>query len=312
MAINLRSVDLNLLTVFDAVMEYGKLSHAADSLGMSQPAVSNAVARLRLTFKDELFIRSRHGMLPTQKAKELISPIRQALELVQNTLNPDNGFNPNESKRTFKLAMGDYGELILLPALLSVFSQYKGALQIQTYPEVSPHSFELVKQGQIDFYFDYKPPVEEQLDYCQLGEEEVVVMARKQHPIFKTNLSHDEYLNARHIILKFQHPSLTMLEDFLRINKPIPRKVMAEVRQYVAIPGLITHTDCIATVPRKMAEFYAKREAIKIFPFPFEMEKTKSYMIWHKAMNQDQAHLWLKNQILNLIELAQATNKLSP
>ncbi len=309
MAINLRSVDLNLLTVFDAVMEHGKLSYAADNLGMSQPAVSNAVARLRLTFKDELFIRSRHGMLPTQRAQELISPIRQALELVQNTLNPESAFNPNVSKRTFKLAIGDYGELILLPALLSMLSQYKGGLQIQTYPEVNASSYELVKHGQIDFYFDYKPPQDEQLDYCQVGEEEVVVIARKQHPLFKTKLSHDDYLSAQHIILNFDHASLTMLEDFLRINKRIPRKVLAEVRQYVAIPGLITHTDCIATVPRKMAEYYARREDIKIFPFPFEMGKTSSFMIWHKAMNQDQAHLWLKNKIIKLIEMAGSTKE---
>ncbi|MEH6348333.1 MAG: LysR substrate-binding domain-containing protein [Bermanella sp.] len=304
MAINLRSVDLNLLTVFAAVMEHGKLSGAAEHLGMSQPAVSNAVARLRLTFHDELFIRSRHGMLPTQRARELIAPVCQALEIVQNALNPENSFDPNQSNRIFKLAIGDYGELILLPALLSIFSQFKGDLQIQTYPEVNNESFDLVKQGQIDFYFDYKPPVEEQLDYCQIGEEEVVVIARKNHPIFKTQLSHDDYLNAKHIILKFHHSSLTMLEDFLRINKRIPRKVMAEVRQYVAIPGLITQTDCIATVPRKMAEYYAQREAIKIFPFPFEIEKTKTFMIWHKAMNQDQGHLWLKHKILELIKLA--------
>ena len=304
MAINLRSVDLNLLTVFAAVMEHGKLSGAAEHLGMSQPAVSNAVARLRLTFKDELFIRSRHGMLPTQRAKELIAPVLQALEIVQNALNPENSFDPNQSNRTFKMAIGDYGELILLPALLSIFSQFKGDLQIQTYPEVNNESFELVKQGQIDFYFDYKPPIEEQLDYQQIGEEEVVVIARKNHPIFKTHLSHDDYLNAKHIILKFHHSSLTMLEDFLRINKRIPRKVMAEVRQYVAIPGLITQTDCIATVPKKMAEYYAQHQAIKIFPFPFEIEKTKTFMIWHKAMNQDQGHQWLKQKTLDLINLA--------
>ncbi len=304
MAINLRSVDLNLLTVFAAVMEHGKLSGAAEHLGMSQPAVSNAVARLRLTFKDELFIRSRHGMLPTQRAKELIAPVLQALEIVQNALNPENTFDPNQSNRTFKLAIGDYGELILLPALLSIFSQFKGDLQIQTFPEVNNESFELVKQGQIDFYFDYKPPIEEQLDYQQIGEEEVVVITRKNHPIFKTHLSHDDYLNAKHIILKFHHSSLTMLEDFLRINKRIPRKVMAEVRQYVAIPGLIMQTDCIATVPKKMAEYYAQHQAIKIFPFPFEMEKTKTFMIWHKAMNQDQGHQWLKQKTLDLINLA--------
>ncbi len=309
MPINLRSIDLNLLTVFDAVMESGKLSIAAQTLGMTQPAVSNAVARLRLTFSDELFVRSRYGMTPTPKAQELINPVRQALNIIQSTLDPDSRFDPNTSTRTFKLAIGDYGELVLLPALLSILSQYKGKLKIQTFPETDKTSYELAKQAQLDFYFDYKKPENEQLDYCQVSEEEVVVIARKQHPKLKHSITKNEYIQAQHIIVKFNHHNLTMLEDFLKLDKRIPRKVMAEVRQYIALPGLITNTDCIATVPRRMAEHYAFRDNIKIMPLPFKMEKTKAYMIWHKAMNQDEGHTWLKNIIIKLIKVANQNNK---
>jgi len=303
MKVNLRSVDLNLLTVFDAVMREGKLSDAAVKLGMTQPAASNAVSRLRLTFDDDLFIRTRQGMVPTPKAKELIGPIREALELIQGSLDPSSDFDPDVSERTFKLAIGDYGEIILLPALLSIFSQHQGALRIQTFPEMDKTSYELVKQAQIDFYFDYKPPVDEQLDFCQIGEEEVVVIARKGHPTITTKLSQKDYLDANHVILDFRHHDLTMLEDLLRVKKRIPRKAMAEVRQFVSVPELVTKTDCIATVPRKMAEYYSKRDEINIFPLPFKIDKGKAYMIWHKAMNRDKGHQWLKNNIIELAKL---------
>lgn len=308
MTINLRSVDLNLLTVFDAVMEKGKLSEAAEMLGMTQPAVSNAVARLRLTFKDELFIRSRYGMVPTAKAKELLQPIRQALSIIQDTLDPSNEFDPNLSARTYKLAIGDYGELVLLPILLGIFSQYKGKLKIETYPEMDKTSFEQVRQGQLDFYFDYKTPQDEQLDYCHVADEEVVVIARKQHPKIGNTLSQQQYLKAQHVIIKYQHHQLTMLEDFLRSSKPIARDVVAEVCQYIALPGLVSNTDYLATVPRRMAEYYGQIYPIKILPLPFKTPKTKAYMIWHKSMNQDKSHQWLKDQILTLALNSKAQN----
>ncbi len=303
MGINLRSVDLNLLTVFDAVMEKGKLSHAAQTLGMTQPAVSNAVARLRLTFNDELFIRARHGMLPTPRAQELFQPIRLALQTIKATLDPERSFDPNTSERTFKMAIGDYGELILLPALLGLINPFTGRLKIETFPEMDAKSLELVKQGQIDFYFDHKPPTEAQLDYCQVSEEEVVVICRKNHPHIKKTLTQQEYLQSRHIILKVQHHNLTMLEDFLQTDTLIARNVLAEVRQYVAIPELITQTDCIATVPKRMAEHYAQQRELTILPFPFKIKKSKAYMIWHTSLNQDQAHSWLKESMFKLLNL---------
>jgi LysR family transcriptional regulator, transcriptional activator for leuABCD operon len=299
-SINLRSVDLNLLTVFEAVMNTRKLSEAANLLGMTQPAASNAVARLRLTFEDELFIRTRHGVVPTAKAEELIIPIRQALALIQDSLNDNNEFDPNTSERTFKLAVGDYGEVVLLPALLGVLSQYSGKFRIQTPPERDKQNYELVKQGLIDFYFDYAVPTDAQLDYCQVGEEELVVIARKNHPAFTQKLSKKSYLKANHVVLSFRHQQKTMLDDLLNLKKNMPRQVTAQVRQYAAIPSLVTQSDCIATLPRRMAEHYASNGAITIFPFPFDVEKNKYYMSWHKSKNRDRAHQWLKQTIVDL------------
>ncbi len=297
---NLRNIDLNLLTVFDTIIRTGKLSAAADQLGMTQPACSNALARLRLTFNDDLFIRTRYGMTPTQMAEDLAKPIREALGLIEGTLGGGAAFDPDTSTRTFKLAIGDYGEIILLPPLLNLVRQYAGDLTIKSYPELETSSLDLVRQGQIDFYFDFKAPTDKQLLFCELSEEETVVIARKGNPRYTSTISRKEYLDADHIILTYRHQGLSMLDALLRQEGPIPRKSVAEVNQYVAVPGLVAKTDCIATVPKHMADYFAKREAINIFPLPFKMPKSKTYMIWHRSMESDKGHQWLKEIILKL------------
>ena len=302
MPVNLRSVDLNLLTVFDAVMQTGKMSEAAERLGMTQPAVSNAIARLRLTFKDELFIRSRYGMVPTPRAKALQEPIVEALSLIRGTFDDARSFDPHRSERNFKLAIGDYGELILLPALLGVFDQFGGKLSISTYPEVVRESLEMVKMGQLDFHFDFREPQDRQLKYSLLSEEEIVVIARRGHPRFSGQLSQQEYLEADHIVLRFASGKRTLLDEILNLKKPIARKVKAEVKQYIAVPSLVTQTDCIATVPKRMADHYALREQMVVHPFPFPIPRPKSYMIWNRVMENDPGHRWLKDLILSLAE----------
>ncbi len=300
MKVNLRSVDLNLLTIFNAIMLTGKLSSAAEQLGMTQPAVSNALARLRLTFDDELFMRSRNGMIPTPRANELLEPIRHALSLIENTLDSRADFDPDISSRTFRMAIGDFGETVLLPALLAELSTYRGDLRIRSYPELESVSFELLKQGQLDFYFDFKRPKDERLNACRHTRDELVVIARKNHPRLRNTLTKKEFLDAEHIVLNQRHSGPSLLENILREDSPIPRKAVVEINQYAAVPGLVGSSDCIATVPKRMAEHYAQREAIQILPLPFRVKQSTTYMIWHRGMEKDLGHRWLKDVMLKL------------
>lgn len=300
MKFNLRNVDLNLLTIFDAIMRTGKLSGAADELGMTQPAVSNALSRLRLTFDDELFLRSRYGMVPTQKADGLVEPIRQALSLIGNTLDDSADFNPDESARTFNLAIGDFGEIVLLPALLARLQAYRGDLRVRSYPEVDATTYDLVKQGQLDFYFDYRRPRDDQLSSCKFTTDELVVIVRKRHPVLRGALTKKDYLEAEHIVLNQRHSGPSLLDGILRQDSPIHRKAVVEINQYVAVPSLVSSSDCIATLPRRMAEHFVARESIQILPLPFKTKQATTYMVWHRSMEKDQGHQWLKNVMLEL------------
>ncbi len=297
---HLRSVDLNLLTVFDAVMREPNFSAAAVSLGMTQPAVSNAVARLRDTFGDALFVRGRHGMTPTPRARELVGPVREALDIIRGALDPAADFDPSRSDRVFHLALGDYGELVLLPFLLRRLRDCGGNLAIHTYPEHDPESLALVKEGRLDFFFDYRPPEDDQLDACVLGEEEAVVIARRRHPVVKRRLTKKMYLEAGHVVLGRPHPNQTLLEALWRDRGPLPRRVAARVRQYAAMPRLVAQSDCLATVPRRMAEQAARGLPIAIHRLPFDLGPIPTWMVWNRALERDKGHAWLKQAILEI------------
>ena len=304
MKVNLRSVDLNLLTVFDAIMAEGKLSRAAEKLGMTQSAASSALARLRITFDDELFVRTRQGMVPTHKAQELIQPIRQGLACITDALDPSQEFDPSTSKRAFKMVMGDYGELLLLPALLSIFEQSGKELKIESLSERDNANRELVRKAQVDLLLDYRIPDDEHLEHIEFPGVELVVVAKKNHPRLKGKLSVDDYLRERHLVYSTHQFQLTGLERILETKKRIPRKVLAEVTQISSIPKLVEQTQGIATVPRRVAEYYARNHDIQYFPFPFDVGDMPVYMVWHQALNRDKGHKWLREVITRLMEFA--------
>lgn len=300
MTVSLRNVDLNLLTVFDAVMRDGNLSVAARALGMTQPAVSNAVARLRDTFDDALFVRGRYGMSPTPRATELSGPIREALDILQETFDSSLVFDPTRSSRAFHLAMGDYGELVLLPALLRRLRECGGDLSIHTHPDEDPDTLERLRRGAVDFAFDHRAPDDERLEGCPLGEEEVVVIAREGHPTVGRRLTKKAYLEAKHVVLARPDTNRTLLESLWRQHDTIPRKIAARVRQYAAMPGLVAQSDCLATLPKRLAQQATRSSPLAIHRLPFASGRVTTYLVWHRSRARDKGHAWLKETILDL------------
>ena len=182
MKLNLRGVDLNLLTVFEAIWEERQMSRAAARLGMTQPAASQALARLRLTFDDELFLRSRKGMLPTPRASALAVPITSALEQVREAVTPPLAFDPDNEERTFTIAFARYGELSLFPTLLKEIDRQSKTVRVRSHSGDSIDVADLLKKHSVDFGFDYREPQDSNLDSCLFEHEEMVVIARSDHP----------------------------------------------------------------------------------------------------------------------------------
>ncbi len=301
MKLNLRSVDLNLLTIFDAIMSERKMTLAAKRLHMTQPATSHALTRLRQTFDDELFIRTRAGMKPTPRAEALAGPIRDALLVIQETLEPDTAFDPQNSDREFKISFGRYGELSLLPRLLNALSEQKTGISIQSHGDDTGDNLVQVKDAVLDFCLDYRMPEDNQLQSQLCEHEEMVVIARKGHPRITKRLTKKRYFEEKHIVASLPEDRRELFQHFMR-EQGGERDIMAEVNQVTAIPLLISQTDSIASLPRSTAELFLQSHQLDMFTLPFEVPKLPVYLIWNKAMNRDKGHQWFRELVVSCLE----------
>lgn len=297
MKLNLRAIDLNLLTIFAAIMTEKQMSRAADQLHMTQPAVSHALARLRLTFDDELFVRTRRGMVPTPKAQALAGPIMDALTQIQQTLQSAPPFDPLSSQRIFRIAFMQYGEISLLPNLLGQLGGTSNSISIESVSEDHHNPLDRVREFEIDFCFDVEPPKDERLQASLCGQEEWVVIASRQHPRLRQQITPAEYFNERHIVLALHGQRKQLVQQTMQALGG-KRKILAEAQQYIAIPSLVMQSEGIATVPKKLVDYPLYRDGLRILEMPLQLPHTAYYLIWHKAMDKDQGHQWMKQRIL--------------
>jgi len=299
MKLNLRAIDLNLLTIFDAIWEERQMSRAAARLNMTQPAASQALARLRITFDDELFIRSRQGMKPTVRAQALAGPIRSALLQIQQAVTPEQIFDPHTSARKFNIAFARYGELLLFPALLKSIDTYAGALCIYSHNDENNNVCELIKDNDVDIGFDYREPKDNNLRSCVFEYEEMVVIARRGHPRLQKTLTQEDYFRESHVVLSAS-ADLRVFYESIFSGPDARRRILAEAQQAIAIPHLIIDTDSIATIPKSMANSPLFAPHLCVFPLPLAMPpRLPIYMIWHEAMEPDAGHRWLREQLLH-------------
>lgn len=300
MKLNLRGVDLNLLTVFDSLMETGKLSASASALGMSQPAVSAALQRLRLTFGDELFIRHRSGMQPTARARQLHGDIREALQLVRRALSAEPEFDPATAERSFTLFSDVFFESTVVGTLLNRFNETAPGVRIDTAPATLADPVAALTTLSADLLLDYATYNSSQLCEAQVGVEQLVVMAARNHPRLQQPPSLDEFLAESHVILTRRHGRLTALEYALG-NISLNRRVRATVQSFSSMPIVVSQTDCLATVPQRLGALYAEAFAVKCYPFPVAMEPVPLRMYWPRLLDQDAGHRWLRQELSRVL-----------
>ena len=297
--ISIRTLDLNLLKVFEAVYKQGSISRAAETLHMTQPAVSLALKRLRQAVGDDLFIRASRGMKPTHRAEELAGPVREALALLGEALEQGEYFDATASQRVFNIAFGRYGELDLLPRLLRTLDREGSSIGIQSVLDAGQTGVELVAAGDIDGCFDFVEPDQPQIEYCEFGAETLVVIARKDHPRLKGTISAEQYFRERHVVMTFGNERREMLEGFMATQGGT-RNVIAAVNQYLATLPVVMRSDAIATVPQRMAEFEGFAPGLQVLPLPFRIPPLPTYLLWHSSRDGDRGWQWLRERILEL------------
>ncbi len=291
---DLRRIDLNLLVILDALLGEQHVTRAAERLHLSQPAVSHALARLRDLLGDPLLVRAGSGLVPTARALELVAPLAEALAQVQSLLAP-NTFDPASARRTFRLAMSDYGAAIILPGLIRTLRAEAPGIDLQISHASREGMVEGLLNGDIDLAAGVLPELPGELCSTPLFEERYVCLLDRQSLPAEGVLDLPTYLSRPHVLLEMRGSGTPEIERTLTALRE-RRRVAISLPHWSVAPQFISGTDLILTVASRTLKD-VDDDSLIVVPPPFEIAPFTFVSAWHKRRGGDQALNWLNRRI---------------
>ncbi|HFD7737461.1 MULTISPECIES: transcriptional regulator LeuO [Serratia] len=293
--IHLRSVDLNLLTVFDAVMQMQNITRAANSLGMSQPAVSNAVARLKVMFNDELFVRCGRGIQPTMRARQLFGPVRQALQLVQNEL-PGAEFEPLTSTRTFSLSLCSPLDLRLGAGIINHVKQISPQLNLQIKSYINNNIEHQLRYQDVEFVIGYSRFESTEFRSLAMFDDELVLAVAQTHPRMGEEVTPEHMLAEQHAAVSLE--SFGSFSKPFYLEEPMLRAVTQQCTDLYSVLNMVSQTDMVAIAPAWLVRQQTETLKIKAVPLCSSDNKATCYLSWHESTERDKGHQWMKSVLI--------------
>ena len=291
-----RNIDLNLLVVFNEIFLQQQISSVAKTLNLSQPAVSNALARLRKTFDDPLFVRTRDGMQPTPLAEQLAEPVRLALEGLTRAMAVQEKFDPATSTRRFQIALTDVAELYFMPRLIQHCARVAPHVSISTWRTTRLDWMADLGAGRIDIAIGAFNDISDALFQRRLFRQPYAVLMRAAHPLASEPLTLKRYLAAEHLMVSSSESPYDRIN--LELEKAgLDARVKFSVPHFTAVPYIIAQSDLLVTVPQKLAESAAAPFGLTFRPVPVRLPELQTNIFWHRRYNQDHGNQWLRHQI---------------
>ncbi|PRD19852.1 UNVERIFIED_CONTAM: nahR [Trichonephila clavipes] len=298
-ALNLQDLDLNLLIVFNQLLVDRRVSTAADNLGLTQPAVSNALKRLRVSLQDELFVRTYYGMEPTSYAQQLAKPVACALNTLQTALVRQDIFDPSRESRTFTLAMTDIGETYFIPRLMEAFSQLAPNCRVSTVRNTTVSLVESLQNGKIDLAIGLLPDLKAGFFTRRLFQQRYVCLCRQKHPLTEAPLTLESICKYGYV--RVVAPSTGHGEVDIQMKRlSLERKILLEVPHFVAVGNILQKTDLLAIVPERFADSCITPFNLTSSPLPFELPEIDISIFWHAKYHRDSSNQWLRQLVCEL------------
>lgn len=295
----LRTVDLNLLTVFDAVMQEQNITRAAQSLGMSQPAVSNAVARLKVMFNDELFVRYGRGIQPTARAFQLFGSVRQALQLVQNEL-PGSGFEPVSSERVFTLCVCSPLDNYLTSVIVNKVNAVAPNIHLIFKASLNTNTEHQLRYQEIEFVIGYEEFRRPEFSCVPLFKDEMVLVASNKHPRISGPLSETDIYQEEHAVVALDRFASFSLPWYSSVNKQA--RIAYQGNAMVSVLNVVSQTNMVAIAPRWLANEYADKLGLQLLPLPLKVNSRTCYLSWHDAAGKDKGHQWMEELLVGICQ----------
>jgi len=297
-SVNLASLDLNLLLLFDALMRTRSVTLAGQKIGLSQSSASNALQRLRDAFNDPLFVRTPNGMEPSAHARELELPIRNALDQLGRALQVGHTFDPATATRAFKLLMSDIAQLVHMPALVSRMRLQAPGLSIENLAMPLRDAKIAMVNGELDLAIGFLPDLGADFHRKSLFSEMWVCVVSGDHTKIGGTFSQSQYLEATHVSYRPAvaiHSILDQLLDAQFAQTGISRKVGLVVPYASGLASTVAASDLVLTAPVGMAASMTKLANVRIVPMPFELPRIDLNMQWHGRVHRDSGNQWIRN-----------------
>ena len=293
--INLRSIDLNLLVFFDALMSERHVTRAANKVSISQSAMSNALSRLRHVFKDDLFIRTSKGMEPTLRALELGQSIGQILQQTSRLMSSDIHFDPLISNRSYSIRMSDLIGALVLPVLVNNLSSSAPNISLDVL-HISPEkTVELLESDQLDIALSTDLEHNNSIRSQALISDRMVCILRKGHPLSSGKLTLKKFLDGKHLRVSMSPTDIRFVDNVLA-GQGHKRDVVLNVPHWLLIPEILKKTDLIAVISERLASNFSSEDLV-LRPLPFMANYFHWTMYWHKRYEHSQSHQWLRELI---------------
>jgi DNA-binding transcriptional LysR family regulator len=290
---DIRAVDLNLLKAFDALIRERAVTKAAGRIGLSQPAMSHALSRLRDLFADDLFVRTPSRMEPTARAREIAPLVSAAIEHIEAALNLGVGFDPAKSAGIFTAGMAEYAEVALVGRLVESFARQAAKATLRLTPLTGIEAAEQLDKGAIDVAVSHLRALPAHLDSIVLLRDPFVLIARLGHPLGGQSPSIEAYAALDHVLVS-PRGDTTGAVDRALADFGLKRRIALLVATYLALPAVLAVSDLVGTVPQRTARQVAAMADIQIMPLAIDLSVTVS-MAWHRRTTSEAAQIWFRS-----------------
>jgi DNA-binding transcriptional LysR family regulator len=290
-AVDIAALDLNLLLVLEALLEKRSVTKAANQVGLSQSALSSALGRLRVTFGDVLFVRSSAGMLPTPRALELEPDLRLAMASVRRVITPG-GFDPSAAMVTFRIATGDYAELLMLPPLLEALAKKAPSACITVAP-IAANPISRLEDGSSDVVIAPFLEAGAHVEVDALFDDGFVCAVRKGHPALRKRLTLNRFARLRHLLVSPEGEGVAYVDQVLA-RAGLSREVAVRVPHFSVAEKLLVASDLVATLPLRLVGQMDEARVSSVRP-PFETATFTMRAAWHQRTLASPAHRWFRS-----------------
>ena len=298
----LKDIDLNLLVVFNELLRQRRVSSVAATLGISQPAISNALNRLRKALGDDLFLRTSKGMTPTPFAEALAESVGYALGTIHDALNVKSGFDPASSERAFTVAMTDIGEIYFLPSLMKRLATAAPSASISTVRNQADLLRDEMERGNVDLAIGFLPDLKAGFFQRRLFRQKYVCLFRKGHPLAKAGMTLKAFLDSEHVSIVAEGTGHGMVDSAIQ-RAGHQRNVHLRVPHFVAVGHILQTTDLVAVVPEAYAARTLAPFNLVSAPCPVKIPDITINVLWHARNHREPGNQWLRQIIFDMFSI---------